>query len=143
MVLDGGAAGPLTGSAAYERALYLSGPSTRSQVRAAALVPTQPRMPRRSVGSRSQNGPDRPDDHINEEAAVSESTSGEGYVEAVDDEGTPDVGEDTSGAQYVNSAESGDPTAPEAGTGYASAVDDQGVPNAGEDTSGQGYVEGH
>jgi len=73
---------------------------------------------------------------------MSESTSGEGYVEAVDGAGEPDAGEDTSGAQYVDPTESGEPVTAETGTGYASAVDGQGAPNAGEDASGEGYVEG-
>jgi hypothetical protein len=66
---------------------------------------------------------------------------GTGYVSAVDGEGEPDAGEDSSGSEYVDPADSDEPHRPEAGTGYVSAVDGEGVPGAGADESEAGYVE--
>ncbi len=71
---------------------------------------------------------------------MSESTSGEGYVEAVDDAGEPGDGADTSGAQYVDPAQHGDPAARPAGDGYVTAVDGRNETDGGEDVSGSGYV---
>lgn len=79
-------------------------------------------------------------DSLEDESVARLGGAGTGYASAVDDRGVPEAGEDSSGADYVETASSVDAVDAGTGTGYTSAVDDRGTEGAGEDVSGGDYT---